>query len=91
MSKLKLACWVLVLVLLVSGMAAVAWWGGLRGKHYTATATLEFYPRDVTILPAADDKFHPVEFELFCDTQKSLLKSRFVIMAALRDPRMKKT
>ena len=29
------------------------------------------------------------EFEIFRDTQQSLIKSRFVIMAALRDPKLK--
>ncbi len=42
MPKLKLMCWLLVLVLLTSGGAAVAWWAGLLGRKYTGDQLTAF-------------------------------------------------
>ena len=92
MSKLKFVCWLLILVLLAGGAAAVAWRCGLLGKRYTATALLQLAPSLPTVLPnptADRARQFANEFEIFRDTQKSLLKSHFVIMAALRDPKLK--
>ena len=89
MSTLKLTCWLLVLVLLASGAAAVAWKARLFGKTYTATASLQLARCEPRVLSRDAKTFDAAEFESFCDLQQSFIKSRFVITAALRDPRLK--
>jgi hypothetical protein len=56
---------------------------------FTAKALLELRLREPHILPRADEKYDPVEFEMYRETQKNLLTSRYVIIAALRDPNLK--
>ena len=89
MSKLKLLCWVLVVVFLARGEVASAWWAEPTGKKYTATALLKLDYKPSRILPHAAENTYAFEFEVFRDTQAALLKSRFVISAALRDPKLK--
>ena len=59
--------------------------------QYRPMAILELEPANPIILKRTADQAQPGcnEFDVFRDTQKSLIKSRFVIMAALRDPRLK--
>src|SRR5208337_2444263 len=90
MSKFKLMVWLLSLLLLVGGVAAVAWRTGLVGRNYTAKAILLLAPYQPHILSRAAEKYDPVEFEIFRETQQSLFKYRFVIVAAARDPNLKK-
>ncbi len=89
MSKLKVIFWLLILVLLASGAAAVAWRTGLPGTRYTATAQVLVERRIPHVLSPAAEPFDPAEFENFRETQIQLFKSRFVLMAALRDPQAK--
>ena len=89
MSKLKFLCWLLVLALLAGGAAAVAWRAGLFGKRYTATAQVLVERLNPRILSQPAEKDDTAEFECFRETQMQLIKSRFVLTAALRDPRAK--
>ena len=59
------------------------------GKRYTATALLQIAPCRPHVLSQAAEKYDPAEFAIFRETQKGLMTSRFVIVAALRDPRLK--
>ena len=61
----------------------------LAGKKYTATASLLIERRQPHILRGAAEKDDPGEFECFRATQMQLLKSPFVLMAALREPKVK--
>jgi uncharacterized protein involved in exopolysaccharide biosynthesis len=88
MSHRKQLCWLLILVLLASG-AVVAWKAKLLGRTYTAKAYLQIAQREPHILPRASEKYDPVEFEGFCDSQAALIKSPFVIIATLRDAKLK--
>ena len=89
MSRLKLLCGLLVLVLILAGALAVAWKTGLLGVTYTAKATLELNCSEPYILSGKAKKYDPVEFEEFRKTQQHLLKNYNVIKAALNDPRLK--
>jgi capsular exopolysaccharide synthesis family protein len=84
------------LVILSTGLACAAVTGILLYSflkpQYQAMALLEFAPSNPTILgkqTADQAQVIANEFEIFRDTQQSLIKSRFVIMAALRDPKLK--
>jgi capsular exopolysaccharide synthesis family protein len=85
--------WVLILS---TGLACAAvagtslWW--LLPPQYKAQGYLLLAPSNPKILdkPTADQNQQlSNEFEIFRDTQQSLIKNRFVIMAALRDPKLK--
>ncbi|MEI8373570.1 MAG: AAA family ATPase [Planctomycetota bacterium] len=82
------------LVILSTGLACAAvigtsLWLVLK-PQYKATAVLQLAPSAPIILSkTADQQQTTNEFEIFRDTQQSLIKSRFVIMAALRDPKLK--
>ncbi len=89
MSKLSLTSWLLVLVLSAPIEGGGCSRGGMGGGKYTATASVLLERRQPHILPQAAEKDDPAEFESFRETQQSLVKSRFVIMAALRDPKLK--
>ena len=89
MSQLRLTSWLLVLVLLAPIAGGGCSRGGMGGRKYTATASVLIERRQPHILPQAAEKDDPAEFETFRETQQSLIKSRFVIMAALRDPKLK--
>ncbi len=89
MSKLKFLCCLFALVLLAGGAAVVTGKAKLPGRAYTAKACLQLAPCEPHILPRAAEKFDPLEFESFRDTQQALIKSEYVITAALRDPRLK--
>ncbi len=84
MSKLKWLCLLLISLLVV---AAIAW--AFRPTVYTAKASLLLARCQPSILPSSTEKYDPVEFEMFCDTQAQLIKTRWVIIAALRDPSLK--
>jgi len=88
MSKRKLILWLLISLLLVSGAVVVAWKAKLFGMTYTAKAYLELAPVNPTIFGAAE-KYDPVAFEMFRDTQATLIKTEKVMTAALRDPQLK--
>jgi len=89
MSKGKLICGLLVLVFLAGGIATFPRWVRLLYPQYTAKALIYLAPSASTIIPNSNAKYDPIEFENFRDTQKGLITSRFVIMAALRDPRLR--
>ena len=85
-----------LLVILSTGLACAAvtgvslWW--VLKPQYKAQALLELKPSVPTILGLSSaDQAERVgnEFEIFRENQQNLLKSRFVIMAALRDPKLK--
>ena len=85
-----------LLVILSIGLACAAVTGivlfWLLKPQYMAMALLQLAPSNPTILgKLTADQAQQVanEFEIFRDTQQSLIKSRFVIMAALRDPKLK--
>jgi len=83
------------LVILSTGLACAAVTGTslwlLLKPQYKATAILELKPSSPVILTKTADQGQQItnEFEIFRDTQQSLIKSRFVIGAALRDPKLK--
>ena len=52
-TKIKLMCWLLISVLLVSGAVVFAWKAKLLGKTYTAKAVLQLAPGIPHILPRA--------------------------------------
>ena len=65
-------------------------WATLK-PQYQAFALLKLAPTGPVIIKTAADQ-QPVnsEFDIFRETQQSLMKSPFVIAAALRDPKLKK-
>lgn len=63
--------------------------GGAATKRYTATATLLITPTQPNLLGGATERFNLDEFEVFRNTQAALMRQRFVLMAALRNPKMK--
>ena len=84
------------LVIVSTGLACAAVAGGsmyaLLKKHYTAEAILKLEPSQpsFTGISKADQAAQVMnEFEIFRDTQQQLIKSRFVIGAALRDANLK--
>ena len=84
------------LVIFSTGLACAAITGTVlwlvQKPQYKATALLELAPaQPVLISTTTAEQSQQIsnEFEIFRDTQQSLVKSRFVIMAALRDPRLK--
>ena len=84
-----------LLVIVSTGLACAAAAGTLLWfvlqPQYAATAILKLESSNPRILNNTADQAMQVagEFEIFRDTQKTLLTSRFVIMAALRDPKLK--
>ena len=58
-------------------------------RKYTATACLMVEWQEPHILSQAAGKFDPAEFECFRTTQMQLLKSRLVLTAALRNPKLR--
>jgi hypothetical protein len=110
MSKLKVYFRLLVLFV-VAGGAAVAWWTGLMAKEqgaapstgtteparpvgdgpkeYTATAALFVAPSVPHTMRSTPEKLDLDEFEMYRNTHAALLRQRFVLMAALRNPKMK--
>jgi polysaccharide biosynthesis transport protein len=64
------------------------WWGLKPQYEAEALLTLEATPPKI-ISQTADQSVGINEFEYFRETQAGLVKSRFVIMAALRDPKLK--
>ncbi|MGO9110891.1 MAG: hypothetical protein ACLP9L_16845 [Thermoguttaceae bacterium] len=60
------------------------------GKKYTATAYLLVERHEPHILPQAAEKDDPADFEIYRATQMQLVKSRYVLIAALRDPKVRK-
>lgn len=58
-------------------------------KKYTAIAYLLVARQEPRILPREGDKETTAEFECFRSTQMQLIKSRYVIIAALRNPKLK--
>ena len=58
-------------------------------KKYTATAYLLVERHEPHILSRAAEKDDPAEFESYRATQMQLMKWRFVLMAALRDPKVR--
>ena len=82
------------LVILSTGLACGAVTGlalwAVQKPQYKAEAMLELKQTSPKILSVtADQQTGPNEFEVFRDTQMSFLTSRFVITAALRDPKLK--
>jgi polysaccharide biosynthesis transport protein len=59
-------------------------------KQYTATAYLLVDRHELHILPRAAEKDEPAEFESYRATQMQLMKSTYVLIAALRDPKVQK-
>ncbi len=57
-------------------------------KKYTATAYLLVERREPHILPRSAQKDDPAEFEGYRATQMQLFKSPYVLIAALRDPKV---
>ena len=57
-------------------------------KRYTATAYLSVAPRPSHLMTTVE-KFDLDEFDVFRNTQATLIRQRFVLMAALRNPKMK--
>ncbi len=85
-----------MLIILSTGLAFAAVTGTtlwlVQKPQYKAEALLQLAPTQPRILGrgTADQAMEVQnEFEIFRDTQKSLITSRFVIMAALRDPKLK--
>ncbi len=85
-----------LLVILSTGLACAAVTGTtlvcVLKPQYTATARLELASSSPKILNNTADQGQQQgmsEFEYFRDTQKSQLKARFVIIAALRDSKLK--
>ncbi len=72
---------------LAGGSASLA--AESAAKKYTATAYLLVERHEPHVLPRAAEKDDPAEFESYRTTQVQLFKWRLVIMAALRDPRVK--
>jgi capsular exopolysaccharide synthesis family protein len=59
-------------------------------KEYKAEATLELKAiRPVVMSQSPGEQSTNNEFDIFRDTQKSLITSRYVVIAALRDPKLK--
>ena len=58
-------------------------------KRYTATATLFVAPMQPRVISGTLDKFDLDEFEVVRNTQAVLIRQRFVLMAALRNPKMR--
>jgi capsular exopolysaccharide synthesis family protein len=84
------------LVILSTGLACAAvtatfLWLFVLKPQYTAVATLQLAPVQPVILgKTSSDQTQVInEFEIFRDTQLSLIKSRYVIMAALRNANLK--
>jgi len=67
------------------GMAAES-----SAKQYTATAYLLVERQEPHILLRAAEKDEPAEFESYRATQVQLMKSTYVLIAALRDPKVQK-
>ncbi len=64
----------------------------LQKPLYTATATIILSPREETIMGASADGRQDQlqgEFDIFRETQQNLVRHRFVLAAALRNPKMK--
>ncbi len=84
------------LVILSTGLACAAvagttLWCVLKPK-FKAVATLQLLSAHPTLLgKLTADQAQPVtnEFDYFRDTQQGILKDRFVMLAALRDPKLK--
>jgi hypothetical protein len=88
MSKLKMFLVVLVLAVLAGGAAAV-WWTGVWSSRFTAAATLYIAPSQPHVLRGAEEKIDWDELEMFRNTQAALMREPFVMMAALRNPKLK--
>ncbi len=59
-------------------------------KKYTATAYLLVERHEPHILPRSAEKDDPADFESYRATQMQLFKSPYVLIAALRDPKVQK-
>ena len=79
----------LVLVFLSGGDAVRTWGTDLQDKRYTATASLLLTRHGPHVPSAPTEKDGLKEFDAFCETQAGLMKSRFVLTAALRNRKRK--
>jgi uncharacterized protein involved in exopolysaccharide biosynthesis len=83
-----------VLALLAAGILAggplqAAETAAPAAKTYTAVAVLLVERQEPSIVPRGGETIDPGEFETFRATQMQLIKSRWVILAALRDSKIK--
>jgi capsular exopolysaccharide synthesis family protein len=69
-----------------AGAAAAAW--HFQRPHYTATALLHVAASEQQLVFDAGTAGSLATFEIFKGTQQQLLKSDFVLVAALRDPQV---
>lgn len=72
-------------VVAMVGVALIAGCSKLGGK-YTATSTLRVSTQQPTLLRASAEHSSDKAFEIYKQTQRQLVTSRFVLMAALRKP-----
>lgn len=78
----------LSLGLLCAGFAAVTTWYVLPMSKYTAHSMLQVFATTPTILADTTRNSDRSEFQLYKQTQEVLIKSRFVLQAALRNPKV---
>jgi capsular exopolysaccharide synthesis family protein len=78
----------LSLGLLCAGLAAVTTWYVLPMSKYTAQSLLQIASAPQRILSSGQANNDRGEFVLYKQTQEVLLKSRFVLQAALRNPKV---
>ena len=73
------------MVMVIAGMALLSGSGnrGLGGT-YTAKAYLRIQAQESFILAPLESKYSEKEFQAYRETQRQLVKSRFVLLAALR-------
>jgi hypothetical protein len=78
-----------VLAAACMAMAAGCSENGFGGK-YTATSILRINPQEPGILGGAASRLSERDYEIYRNTQRQLLTSRFVLLAALRKPEIAK-
>lgn len=66
------------------GLAALSWWSG--HPRYTATALLRVAAKEQQLVFRTLDQELRGDFETYRSTQQQLVTSRFVLLAALRNP-----
>ena len=85
--------WLLILALGVicgTSLGILGWW--LRPSEYTAVAYLQIHASNPQILFSTVDsraESGAGAFEIYRETQQLIIKSRFVLTAALRNPKVK--
>lgn len=91
LDALRKRCWLAVIIALpVSALAAGAIWKYLP-KAYTTASVLQLASTERQLIFQTADSSSPVSnaFDMYKRTQKQLLRSRFVIVHALRDDKLK--